>query len=76
VVATLPAARLEQPGEARNVLAQRMLSPQQKKIHAMANPVIPHSPFRVGNLSLGQCVLLMAGIFAAVIVVYFVFSVL
>jgi len=47
-----------------------------KEIHAMANPVIPHSPFRVGNLSLGQCVLLMAGIFAAVIVFYFVFSVL
>ena len=42
----------------------------------MVNPVIPHSPFRVGNLSLGQCVLMMVGIFAAVIVVYFVFSVL
>jgi hypothetical protein len=42
----------------------------------MANPVIPHSPFRVGNFSLAQCVLLMVGIFAAVIGVYFVFSVL
>jgi hypothetical protein len=71
-----PAARLEQPEEAGNPIAQRTLSPQQKEIHAMANPIIPRSSFRVGNLSLGQCVALMAVIFVVVLAVYLVFSVL
>jgi hypothetical protein len=42
----------------------------------MANPIIPRRPFRVGNLSLGQCVAMMAGIFVVVIAVYVVFSAL
>jgi hypothetical protein len=42
----------------------------------MTNPIIPRSQFRVFNLSLGQCVAMMAGIFVVVIVVYLVFSVL
>jgi hypothetical protein len=42
----------------------------------MANPVIPRSPFRVGNFSLGQCIALMSGAFAVAFAVYFVFSVL
>jgi hypothetical protein len=42
----------------------------------MANPIIPRSQFRVGNLSLGQCLAMMAGVFVVVIAIYFVFSVL
>jgi hypothetical protein len=42
----------------------------------MANPIIPRSQFRVFNLSLGQCITMIVGIFAVVIVVYLVFSVL
>jgi hypothetical protein len=42
----------------------------------MANPDSQRSPFRVGNLSLGQCVAMMAGIFVVVLAVYLVFSVL
>jgi hypothetical protein len=42
----------------------------------MDSPIIPRNQFRVGNLSLGQCIAVMFVIFVAVIAVYFVFSAL
>jgi hypothetical protein len=42
----------------------------------MTSPISPRSRFRVFNLSLGQCVTMMVGVFAVVIVVYLVFGVL
>jgi hypothetical protein len=58
------------------IIAHRGVESTAKEIRAMANPIIPRSPFRVGNLSLGQCVAMMAGIFVVVIAVYVVFSAL
>jgi hypothetical protein len=58
------------------IIAHRSVESTAKEIRAMANPIIPRRPFRVGNLSLGQCVAMMAGIFVVVIAVYVVFSAL